>query len=161
MPACVCDLCSAVTYTPKRLFHWNGKAPIVGEKWTIVIFHLTAGNSDCRGRGEPGNDWQWEEIDEETKSKEACDEDDDAGEEGEQDGVLRPVVRDLRRHQRHDGRRANVDVFLTAIAGFIQREWSLPSKDDVSKAAHDGGVKPILRRQASNICIGNALQAQW
>ena len=86
------------------------------------------------------------------------DEDDEPGEEGEQDSVLRPVVRDLRRHQRHDRRRANVDIFLTAIASFRETEMSLPSKYDVSKAAHDRGVKSILRRQASNICICNALK---
>ena len=34
---------------------------------------------------------------------------------------------------------------------------SLPSKYDVCKAAHDRRVKSILRRQTSNICIGNAL----
>ena len=81
------------------------------------MFHLTAGNGDCRGRSESGNDRQWEEIDEETETKKSSDEDDDAGEEGEQHGVLRPVVGDLRRHQRHDRRRADVDVFLTGIAG--------------------------------------------
>ena len=85
-------------------------------KWS----HLTASNGDCRGWGESGNDWQWKEIDEESETKKSCDEDYDAGEEGEEDGVLGPVVGDLCRHQSHDGRRANIDVFLTAITGFTQ-----------------------------------------
>ena len=85
-----------------------------------VRSHLTAGNCDCRGWGESGNDRQGEEVNEESKAKKPSNEDDDASEEGEQDGVLWSIAGDLCCHQRHDGRWANVDVFLAASVRFLQ-----------------------------------------
>ena len=52
-----------------------------------------------------------DEVDEEAELEEAAQQDDDAREEAEQDGVLRPVLGVHAGHERHDGGGADGDVW--------------------------------------------------
>ena len=83
-------------------------------------------------------------VDEEAELEEAAQQDDDAREEAEQDGVLRPVLGVHAGHERHDGGGADGDV-LTG------------TKHTVNKTSHEGGVQAVLRRKTGNNSVGDTL----
>ena len=103
---------------------------------------LAAGDGDGCSRGEAGDDWLGDEVDEEAEPEEAAQEDDQPGDEGEQDGVVRPQLGVLPGHEGHDGGGADSDVLRGA-------------KHDVDETSHEGGVQPVLRRQSGNQSIGD------
>ena len=162
MPACVCDLCSGATYTPRRLFHWDGKSsnlklgqvipPDCWQWWLPRLRWIRQWRAMRRNR--------WGIRDEE---------------------ILRRGWRC--RWRRWAGRRTPARSARSLPSSEpwwpLARRWCLshcnrrfytswylqsmilPSKYDVCKTSHDRGVKSILRRQASNICICNALQTRY
>ena len=86
-----------------------------------------------------------DEVDEEAELEEAAQQDDDAREEAEQDGVLGPVLGVHAGHERHDGGGADGDVLATP-------------EHQVHEAAHEGGVEAVLGREAGHDGVGDPLR---
>ena len=95
MPACVWDLCSLGMAMPSRLckgYRHSFKSflrSVSESKLTDSHLNLTAGDGDGGARGEAGNDWLGDEVDEEAQPEVVTDEHDVVV--GEDDGDDRDV----------------------------------------------------------------------
>ena len=95
---------------------------VVRDGDTEEIAHLEAGDGHGSSRGEAGDDWEGDEVNEEAEMEEMTEEDEGPGEEGEEDGVLVTTLGVVPRHEGHDGGGADGDVL---------RYWKVRNEDKI------------------------------